>query len=530
MIFPVFKHTLDTLRQNLYENAVSLKDLNSIILSDPGILFNLLCEVKERFPSKDFTLVNPIISLIGEEGLKEVFNKFDVILNEDLYPLWAYSTLLRVSSIVLNKRADITKDEHAIVSSQIPVIGYLIMYKNHPKIKSLFPLLLRLLKEDSIFIQQRLFNTNHINEVQKIINLPTLFLTTCSMIGLVYSNNGKRSEAFDHPILFSDNYRAFQLFKIMEIAELSAQNILFPQVIEAQERCKENIKKYFSIPENEYEEYLSEVIAHFEQECRLYGQYSLCEDMLDYAQRYVFGKMSFTTTSEEFKSDLEGFYDANRQGRNLLIWGEPDVGKRLLLASVHQRDDNPTRQKPFVSIYCSGIGNDNFDVELFGSKGGFFGFERLKGAFDIAKDGGTVLLKNIDRLSVDLQERLARVIEDGLFYKLGELKPIRFSCRFFLTSRTDPSDSTKISGSLLKIINPHILYIPPLRQRRQDIEIIADAIIKKYELPIYDNSMLIGLKECYEKEEFEYNLLDLKRLLFFVSARKILLQASQKTA
>ncbi|MFQ3573004.1 MAG: sigma 54-interacting transcriptional regulator [Thermodesulfovibrionales bacterium] len=524
MILPVFRHLLNRLKENLYAQRVSLQEQTSIIIADPGMMFSLLWHVKERYPQRDFNLITPSISLIGQEGLSSLIDRFDNILDEDAYPLWIFSTLLRSASIVLNKKVDIIEDEHAIIASQIPMLGYLLMYQRFPQIKRLFPLLLRILKEDSIFIQEKLFKTNHIAEVQKITNLPSLFITTCSMLGLIYTNKGKRVEAFDHPIIFSDNYRSFQLLKIMEIAELSAQNILFPQVIEAQERCKENMKKYFAIPENEYEEYLSEVITLFEGECDAYGQRILCKDMLEYAQRYSQGGFSFITISEPFKSDLNKFYEANRQGRHLLIWGEADVGKRLLLASVHQRDDNPNKHSPFISIYCSGISNDNFDVEFFGSKGGFFGFERLKGALDIAKDGGTVLLKNIDRMSIDLQEKLSRIIKEGFFYKLGELKPTRFNCRFFLTSRTDPSDTTHISEILLKTINPYILYVPPLRYRRQDIEVIADGIIKKYELPIYDRGMLIGLKEYYENEDFRNNLLDLKRLLFFVSARKILLK------
>lgn len=529
MMFPVFKHTFNILKDYIYGQKLSFPDLTKVILSDPGMLFSLICDVKERFPQKDFTLINSTISLIGERGIISIVDKFDHILEEDMYPLWMFATLLRTSSIVLNKKSDITETDHVIIASQIPVVGYLIMCQKHPHIKSLLPLLLRLSKEDSIFIQQKIFNTNHIIEVQKIINLPPLFMTVCSMLGLVYSNEGKRLEEFDHPTFFSDNYRSFQLFKVMEIAELSTQNILFPQVIEAQERCKENMKKYFSLPENEYEEYLSDVISLLEIECSFFGQESLCEDMLEYAQRYSYGSFIFETTSENFNNELEQFYEANRQGRNLLIWGDADVGKRLLLASVHQRDDNINRQKPFISIYCSGISSDNFEVEFFGSKGGLFGFERLKGAIDIAKDGGTVLLKNIDKMPLDLQEKLSGVIKDGFFYKLGELKPTFFNCRFFITTRTDPSDNTKISEMLLKTLNPHMLNIPPLRQRRQDIETIAHAIIKKYDLPIYDDIMLAGLKEYYENEEFKYNLLDLKRLLFFISAKKILSNNSKNS-
>ncbi|MCX8027036.1 MAG: sigma 54-interacting transcriptional regulator [Thermodesulfovibrionales bacterium] len=506
---------------------MSFADITHLVLSDTGLMFSLLCSVKERYPQKDFTLIHPTISLIGERGLVSLIEGFDCILEEDTYPLWAFAMMLKVSAINLNKRANIAEEEHVIISSQLPVLGYLIMYQKHPHIKRLLPLLLKIPLEDSIFIQERLFKTNHITEIQKITNMPSLFHTTCSMVGLVYSNTGKRLEEFDHPMLFSDNYMAFQLFKVMEIAVLASQNILFPQVIEAQERCKENMKKYYSIPENEYEEFLCDIIMQFESEGRYFGQGSLFEDMIEYAQRYRHGSLRFTTTDESFNNNLNQFYVANSQGRNLFIWGEADVGKRLLLASVHQREDNPNRQKPLVSIYCSGISNDNFEVEFFGSKGGFFGFQKIRGAFDIAKEGGTVLLKNIDKMPIDLQNKIARVIKDGFFYKLGEMKPTRFDCRFYLTSRTAPEDKSRISELLLKAINPHIIHIPPLRERRQDIEIIADAIIRKYELPIYDNTMLVGLREYYQYDEFQYNLLDLKRLLFFVSAKKILLDSSR---
>jgi transcriptional regulator with AAA-type ATPase domain len=527
--FPVFRHTVEALREGLSSDSVPLSELSSHFLSDPGLLFTLLTYVKDRHPNKDFPLVQSALSVIGQEGIELLLGSIDTIFDEDLNLLWAYSMLLRSAAEVLNLKYSRFEQDIAICTSFIPVGGLLRMLIRHGQLKELLPLLLRLNTEDRIFIQERLFSSNHLREMELLQNMPNIYRGVIFMAGFVFSRDGKRIEELDNPARFSEDYTRYELFKLLEVTEYAAQSILFPQVIEAQERCKEQLKRYFFMTEADFEPYLQEVIEWFESKCADYSMDNLASQVLTEASDFNQGGFGFTTTSIDFGKELDRIYAENREGKNILVWGEPDVGKRLLLASIHQRPDNPNRAMPFISVYCGGISTANFASEFFGAKGGFWGIEKHRGALDIVREGGTVLLKNLDRMPLDSQDMLAATLREGSFFKVGETRPTAFKCRVFITSRSHPLESGLISKSLLEVVRPSILYIPPLRERRQDIEMIADAIIHKYDLPIHDPSLVLGLKEYYQGHPFDHNLLDLKRLLFFTAARHIVGQCPKRS-
>lgn len=517
---PVFRHTLEALKEALSSEKTHLYEMTEHFLSDPGLLLNLFVFVKQRHPSKDFNLVQSALAVIGQRGLEELLDSIDTVLEEDCHNLWSYSMLVRCAAENLLILSGITEPDLIVTSSLIPSAGMVAMLKKKVQIKRILPLLLRLNLEDKVFVLERLFGTNHLREIGLIHDMPDIYRAVAYLTGTVFSRTGKRMEELDSPAKFSDSYRAYKLFKLLEVAEYAAQSILFPHIIEAQERCKEQLKRFFQFSEADFEPFLADAIKGFEDLSASYNLQGLSESILKEGSDYSQRELAFTTTSEEFQSDLSRVYDANREGKNLLTWGEPDVGKRLLLAYLHQRQDCPNRSKPFVSVYCSGINADNFESELFGARGGFFGFEKHRGALEIAREGGTVLLKNLDRMPIELQEQLAETIKAGRFRRVGDTKPIDFRCRFFMTSRSNPETSGLIARSLLEVLQPVVLFIPPLRDRRQDIELIANGIIEKYDLPIKDQTLQMGLKEYYETYDFRYNLLELKRLLFFVAAKK----------
>lgn len=521
-LMPVFRHSLDRLSKALDEGKSSLQLLSDIFIADPGLLYNLFTYVKEKNVNKEFTLINSCLSIIGEKGIRDLINKSNIVLDEEFDYLWSYSMLVRISTESICTRIGIYVKDIAICTSLMPVVGILSIFKKDRLIKALIPMLLKLNTEDKIFIEEKIFSTNHIRELEINESLPDVFIKTIYMLGIIFSCEGKRLEAVDNPSRFSESYDIYQNIKIIELSESIAQTIMFPSMIEAQERGREYAKKYFNLPESDFELLLSEILTEFEMLCINLNKTYLYDDLIKKAGGYTQSMFQFITTSEEFSRKLDKLYQVNKEGRNLLIFGEPDVGKRLLLASLIHRQDTANRTKPFISVYCSGIDSHNFESEFYGAKGGFMGFSKHRGALDIVKDGGTILLKNIDKMPMQIQEKLAKTFFDGFFYKIGDIKPTSLNCRIFMTTLLNPNDANNISPKLLKIVQPEIFHIPPLRQRRSDIEMIADAIITKYDLPITDESLKLGLREYYENHDFEYNLLDLKRLLFYVSARNII--------
>ena len=329
------------------------------------------------------------------------------------------------------------------------------------------------------------------------------------------------SDLSEIPSKLSVAHQSLQMFRLVDTAEAAARALLFPSIVEAQEKFRELAKVYFKIPENEIEELLAEVLNQFDLACKEFNAEGLSEQCITDAENSRLQGITFLTKSETLKKSLKEIYAANSEDRNIFIFGESSVGKRLLAISLQQRPDNPRKIKPFLSIHCALFRGDTFDMELFGAKGGVFGFEKHKGALELA-DGGTILLKDIDMMPMMQQDSFAQTLWKDEFYKIGETHQESFNIKFIMTSRKNIINEAKegrFSEKLLKVLNPVSMHIPPLRERRGDIEFIADAIIEKYNLPLTDRALRLGLREHYETQPFNDNLRDLKRFLFFLSAK-----------
>jgi transcriptional regulator with PAS, ATPase and Fis domain len=400
----------------------------------------------------------------------------------------------------------------------------LVMIAEHSNYKKILDILLKIPMEDRIFIEERLYNANHIGQLDKNLSAPKTYKDTVTFMTTLFSSDGQRKNYFEHPARFSMAYKSLQLIQLIDIAEAAAQAILFPSVVEANESFRELSKRHFKIPENETEELLAEIVERFEGICREFKVAELSEKFIANAEDYHSPGMSFLTKSENLKNSLEEIYAACREEKNILIYGESSIGKRLLAVALYSRSDNPRRTKPFLSVHCGTMDSETLEIELFGAKGGFLGLERHKGVLELASSG-TILLKDIDRVPLILQDKLAEIFSKDAFYKVGEIKPQSFDVRFIITSKKDIFEEAKegrFSERLLRVLKPVGIYIPALRERREDIAFIADSIIEKYNLNLVDKALRLGLHEYYETHPFQNNLRDLKRLLFFLSAKHTL--------
>jgi len=167
---------------------------------------------------------------------------------------------------------------------------------------------------------------------------------------------------------------------------------------------------------------------------------------------------------------------------NVMILGESGTGKELVARAIHENSSR--RDRPFVVINCGGIPDSLLESELFGYKKGAFtgAFVDKPGLFEVAQ-GGTIFLDEIAELPPILQVKLLRVVQEKTFRRIGGQEDIKVDVRIISATNQDLEKRVK-EGSfredLYFRLNVIPLFIPPLRERKEDIPLLAEFFIQKY--------------------------------------------------
>ncbi len=165
----------------------------------------------------------------------------------------------------------------------------------------------------------------------------------------------------------------------------------------------------------------------------------------------------------------------------VLINGESGSGKELVARALHRH--SPRADKPFIAINTAAIPKDLLESELFGhERGAFTGAQAMRrGRFEQA-DGGTLFLDEIGDMPSELQTRLLRVLSDGQFYRVGGHSPIKVNVRVIAATHQDMEQRVKLGlfrEDLFHRLNVIRLRLPPLRERREDIPLLAKYFLQK---------------------------------------------------
>ncbi|MFH0734124.1 MAG: sigma-54 dependent transcriptional regulator [bacterium] len=167
----------------------------------------------------------------------------------------------------------------------------------------------------------------------------------------------------------------------------------------------------------------------------------------------------------------------------ILIEGESGTGKEVLAKYIHQI--SPRNNKVFISINCGSIPKELAESELFGhEKGAFTGASQKTklGKFELA-EGGTILLDEIGELSFEMQVKLLRVLQERKFYRLGGEREVVVNVRILAATNKNLEDEVKKGNfreDLFYRINVAKLTIPPLRDRKEDIPVLAYSFIDEF--------------------------------------------------
>jgi len=206
---------------------------------------------------------------------------------------------------------------------------------------------------------------------------------------------------------------------------------------------------------------------------------------LDFLRREVEKSRKFDQIVSQNSTMLEIFQLIKKvayTSTNIMIAGESGTGKELIAHSIHRQGNR--KNGPFVAINCAAIPSELMESELFGhEKGAFTGAHtRTIGKFEHA-NGGTLFLDEISVLRSDLQAKLLRVLQEREIERIGSNKPIKVDIRVISATNTNPEDGVlqgKFRQDLYFRLNVVPISIPPLRERKEDIPLLAKHFLNKF--------------------------------------------------
>ena len=159
----------------------------------------------------------------------------------------------------------------------------------------------------------------------------------------------------------------------------------------------------------------------------------------------------------------------------VLILGDSGTGKELVARAIHELSHRA--QRPFVPIHCGALPREVFESELFGhEKGAFTGAVGTKPGLVELADGGTLFLDEIGEMEPDSQVKVLRALETGTFFRVGGTRPRRVDVRLVAATNRDLAEAMKTGAfrqDLYFRINTIAVKLPPLRERREDIALLA---------------------------------------------------------
>lgn len=201
----------------------------------------------------------------------------------------------------------------------------------------------------------------------------------------------------------------------------------------------------------------------------------------------------------------------------VLITGETGTGKELVAQAIHRNSNR--RDNPFIKINCAAISENLLESELFGyEKGAFTGAVSTKpGRFELA-DKGTLFLDEIGELPLDMQVKLLRVIQDHEFERVGGLKTIKVDVRLVAATNRNLFQEVKngrFREDLYYRLNVFPLHLKPLRERKEDIPVLAEYFLEKFNRKLDKSVDSIGrpIMDLFLKYEWPGNIRELENIL-----------------
>lgn len=201
----------------------------------------------------------------------------------------------------------------------------------------------------------------------------------------------------------------------------------------------------------------------------------------------------------------------------VLLTGETGTGKEVFSHAIHYA--SPRSQYPIMAINCSAFSKDLLESELFGYKAGAFtgAMKDKPGLFEVANHG-TVFLDEIGEMAFDLQARLLRVLETGEYIKVGDTKPTKVDVRIISATNRDLKkeiENGHFREDLYFRLSVFQIHLPPLRERKEDIEMLAEIFLKRFAAKLKKEikGMTSEVVDILKGAEWRGNIRELKNVM-----------------
>ncbi len=244
------------------------------------------------------------------------------------------------------------------------------------------------------------------------------------------------------------------------------------------------------------------------QAIKLHQRFSeerLKREELTFELRNRFSIQNIITVSDRMHEVIKTALKVSKSRVTVLLRGESGTGKELIAKAIHY--ESPRANGPFIAVNCAAIPENLLEAELFGyERGAFTGAVTKKpGKFELANKG-TLFLDEIGEMSPSLQAKVLRVIQEHTFERLGGIRSIKADVRLIAATNRDLEDMVKkgfFREDLYWRLNVIPIFLPPLRERKEDIPVLIDHFLKRFNME-YERQISISPQAMVRLTEYSW--------------------------
>ena len=226
-------------------------------------------------------------------------------------------------------------------------------------------------------------------------------------------------------------------------------------------------------------------------------------------------------TSKVMQDVFKQIGKLSKSDASILITGESGTGKELIAKAIH--DNSLRKDKPFVALNSAAIPKDLLESELFGyEKGAFTGANASKKGYFEEAENGTLFLDEIADMPIDLQSKLLRVLNDGSFQKLGSSSVIKANVKIIAATHQNLQEKINkqtFREDLFHRLNVITIHLPPLREREDDILLLAKFFLNQSAKELKTNSKYLNeeTQEYFKKLNWTGNIRQLRNICHWLT-------------